>query len=148
MKSLFTILFSILLTSALTAQNKPETLKWLNKHKKYITMINPSGYSSKDFTVEMTESFIRAESRNDGEKYETKMYWSQIKKTMLGLTSGEKGYVTLNTEDEGFSAPSITLYLSDYSTEMREKLTLMANLSGTDVMMQTLDLRGSSIFGN
>ncbi|MEJ5091260.1 hypothetical protein GEO21_14560 [Sphingobacterium faecium] len=147
MKYVFTLLFSIILLSV-SAQNKQETLKWLNKHKKYITMVNPSGYSSEDFTVEMTESFIRAETRNDGEKYEVKMYWSEIKKTMLGLTDKEKGYVTLNTKDEGFSAPSITLYLSDYSTEMREKLTRMANFSGSDVTLQTLDFRGKSLFGN
>lgn len=67
---------------------------------------------------------------------------------MLGLTDKEKGYVTLNTKDEGFSAPSITLYLSDYSTEMREKLTRMANFSGSDVTLQTLDFRGKSLFGN
>lgn len=60
----------------------------------------------------------------------------------------ENGYVTLNTENEELFAPSITLYLSNYSTEMREKLTRMANLSGTDVMMQTLDIRGKSLFGN
>ncbi|MGA9213395.1 hypothetical protein [Kaistella sp.] len=147
MKYIFTLLFSIMLFNSATAQSKQETLKWLNNHKKYITTVNSSGYSSEKFKVEMTESFIRVEVKNDGDKHETQLYWSQIKKTMLGLTSGEKGYVTLNTEDERLFADSITLYLSDYSTEMREKLTQMANLSGSDVMMRTLDLRGKSIFG-
>jgi len=147
MKTFFTLLFSIMLMTVAQAQNKQETLKWLNKHKKHITMVNPSGYSSENFKVEMNESFISAESRIGGEKYETKLYWSQIKRTMLGLMDGENGYVSLNTEDEGYSAPSITLYLSDYSTEMRQKLVLMANMSGTDVMNQTMDLRGKSLFG-
>ncbi|WP_059123617.1 hypothetical protein [Chryseobacterium sp. JAH] len=148
MKTFITLLFSLMMISSVNAQNKQETLKWLNKHKKYITMVNPSGYSSENFKVEMTESFISAVSKIDGEKYETKLYWSEIKKTMLGLIEGENGYVTLNTENEELFAPSITLYLSNYSTEMREKLTRMANLSGTDVMMQTLDIRGKSLFGN
>lgn len=148
MKYIFTLLISIMLIASVNAQNKQETLKWLNKHKKYITMVNPNGYSSEDFTVELTESFIKTETRNDGDKYEFKMSWSEIKNTMLGLTKGEKGYVTLSTKDESYSAPIITLYLSDYSTEMREKLTQMANLSGSDVTLQTLDLRGKSLFGN
>lgn len=148
MKTFFTLLFSIMLMSSVQAQNKQETLKWLNKHKKYITMVNPSGYSSKNFKVEVNDSFISAETKSGGKKHETKLYWSQIKKTMLGLYEGEKGYVSLTTENEDLFSPSITLYLSDFSTEMREKLTLMANLSGTDVMMQTLDMRGKSLFGN
>ncbi|TDP00712.1 hypothetical protein [Flavobacterium sp. 245] len=144
MKSLFTLLFSIMLIGSAVAQNKKETVKWLNKHKKYITMINPSGYSSEDFKVEITESFIRAESRDGDDKYETKMYWSEIKKTTLCFLDGENGYVSLNTNDESYRAPSITLYMSNYTSEMREKLTQMANLSGTDVMMRTLDMRGIS----
>lgn len=148
MKVLCTLLFSLMLMFTANAQNKKETLKWLNKHQKYITMVNPSGYSSKKFDVEMTESYISATSKIDGEKYEIKIYWSQIRRTMLGLLEGENGYVTLNTEDEGYSAPTITLYLSDYSTDMREKLVLMANMSGSDVVMQTLDLRGKSFMGN
>lgn len=147
MKALFTLLFSLMLMLPANAQNKKETLKWLNKHQKYITMVNPSGYSSEKFDVEMTDSYINVTSKIDGKRYGTKLYWSQIRKTMLGLLDGENGYVSLNTEDEGYSAPSITLYLSDYSTEMREKLVLMANMSGSDVMMQTLDIRGKSLFG-
>lgn len=148
MKYLFSLLFLITLICSANAQNKQETLNWLNNHKKYIISVNASGYSSENFKVEMTDSFILASVKNDGKKSETKLYWSQIKKTMLGLTSDEKGYVTLNLEDEGLFADSITIYLSDYSTEMREKLTRMANWNGSDVMMQTLDLRGKSIFGN
>jgi uncharacterized membrane protein len=141
MKKLLIIFFLTAFVSSVSAQSKQETLKWLVKHKKYITMVNPSGYSSEKFKVEMTDSYIRAETQIDGKKYETKLYWLQIKETMLGLTKGEAGYVTLHTENQELFAPSITLYLSDYSTEMREKLTHMANLNGTDVRMQTLDLR-------
>ena len=148
MKLLFTFLFSVMLIGSANAQNKQETLKWLNKHNKHITQVNASGYNGEDFKIELTDNFIIVTIKDDGEKYETKLYWSQIKKTILGLTIDEKGYVTLNTENEELLAPSITLYLSDYSTETREKLTRMANLSGSDVMLQTLDMRGKSIFGN
>lgn len=148
MKTFFTLLFTIMLMCSANAQNKKETLKWLNKHQKYITMVNPDGYSSKNFKVEMTESYIKAETKKNGDKYETIMYWSQVKNIMLGLIKEETGYVSLTAEDNGSRAPSITLYLSDYSTEMRDKLALMANMSGTDVTLQKLDMRGKSLFSN
>jgi hypothetical protein len=128
------------------AQNKRETLEWLNNHKKYITMGNPRDYNSENFKVEITDDYIIAYTKKEGEKYDTKLYWSQIKKTTLGLYIEENGYVTLNTKDEGRDAPSITLYLLEYSTEMRQKLARMAALSGTDVMMYTVDMRGKSLF--
>lgn len=144
MKYVFTFLLSIMLVSVTSAQNKEETLKWLNKHIKYVTEASPDGYRSKDFKVEMTESFIKVETKEDGEKYVSTLYWSEIKHTMLCLTSEEKGYVSLS-KTEG-SRLNITLYLSDHSTEMRDYLTRMANWSGSDVSLGTLDLRGKSIF--
>ncbi|MEC5156512.1 hypothetical protein [Chryseobacterium sp. MP_3.2] len=148
MKTFFTLLFTMMLMYSANAQNKKETLKWLNKHQKYITIVNPSGYSSENFKLEMTEDYIKAQTKMHGQKHETIMYWSQIKNIMLGLIKEENGYVSLNAEDNGNRAPSITLYLSDYSTEMRDKLTLMANMSGTDVTLQKLDMRGKSLFSN
>ena len=148
MKTFLTLLFALMFMCPAYAQNKKETLRWLNKHQKYITIVNPSGYSSENFKLEMTEDYIKAQTKKNGEKHETIMYWSQIKNIMLGLIKEENGYVSINTEDQGFRAPSITLYLSDYSTEMRDKLALMVNMSGTDVSLQKLDMRGKSLFSN
>ncbi len=136
MKNLLTLFVLFLGLGMMNAQNKQETLKWLNQHKKYITAVNSRGNSSKKFEVEMTDSFIRAETKSDGKKYETKLYWSQIKETFLGILHDENGYVTLYTEDHSLFAPSITLYISNYSSEMRENLTRMATMSGTDVLMR------------
>ena len=145
MKYFFTLLFSIMLIGPANAQNKQETLKWLNKNKKHIRLVTSSGYSSEDFKVEMTDSFIIAYVKNNGEKHKTKLYWSQIKKTTLFLAIGKNGYVTLNTENEESIADSITLHFSDYGAEIREKLTLMANLSGSEVITHTIDYR--DVFG-
>ena len=147
MKKLFTLLFSILLIGSANAQTKQETLKWLNKNKKYITLVNPDGYSSKDFEVEMTDSYIITTTKNGVDKYEAKIYWSEIEEITLYLNNEDKGGVSLSTETKGSKGSIITLHLSKNITEMREKLSSMVR-TYKSVMLKTIDLRGDSIFGN
>jgi hypothetical protein len=147
MKKLFTLLFSIMLIGSANAQTKQETLKWLNKNKKHITLVNPDGYSSEDFEVEMTDSYIIATTKNNGDKYEAKIYWSNIEEITLYVREEDKGGVSLSTGTKGSKGSIITLHLSKNITEMSEKLSFMVR-SYKSVMRKTIDLRDKSLFGN
>lgn len=148
MKYIFTLLFSIMLIGSANSQTKQETLKWLNKNKKYITSAQAEGSGDEKAKVEMTESYIKIYGKDYGEKYETIIYWSKIEEISLYLNEDDKGFIILSTPSKGLiGGPFITLHLSKNITEMREKLSLMVR-NYRDVMLKTFDMRGKSLFGN
>lgn len=146
MKYFFTLLFSIMLIGSANSQTKQETLKWLNKNKKYITSAQAEGSGDEKAKVEMTESYIKIYGKDYGEKYETIIYWSEIEEITLYLSEEDKGSVILSTPTKGsIGGPFITLHISKNITEIREKLSIMVrNYRG--VRLKTMDMRGKSIF--
>lgn len=138
MKNLFTILFLITIASSVYSQASRETLKWLKKQKAHIE--NESSNSVQKGKLELTDTYIKVFSNEDGEKSETIIYWSKIERIYQTLHDSGRYHIVINPKNEKYT--NIRFSYTGDGSSMVDKLAHMANLNGSDVEIERHDFRG------